>query len=312
MKPHVLQTGPLSPTLDAALATQFNTHPLWQETDPAGFLREHGARFTGIATSAPVGASTELIAALPALRVISCRGVGLDKIDLAAAQARGIAVSGTFGVLTDCVADLAFGLVIDAARRLSAADRFVREGRWLKEKYPMTRRVSGKRLGIVGLGQIGRAIARRADGFDMEVRYHNRSPVADAPYGYEPSLEALADWADFLVVAVAGGASTRHLISREVLQALGPDGFLINVARGSVVDEDALLTALTDRSIAGAGLDVFADEPRVPAALLGLDNVVLLPHMASGTVETRTDMEDLVLANLKAFFDTGEVLTPAF
>ncbi|MDX5363900.1 MAG: 2-hydroxyacid dehydrogenase [Pseudazoarcus pumilus] len=312
MKPHVLQTGPLSPSLDAALKTHFNIHPLWKEADPASFLAGHGVCIEGIASSAPVGASTELIAALPALKVISCRGVGLDKIDLAAAQTRGIAVSGTFGVLTDCVADLAFGLVIDVARRLSAADRFVREGRWLKEKYPMTRRVSGKRLGIVGLGQIGRAIAKRAGGFDMEVRYHNRSAAADAPYGYEPSLEALAGWADFLVVAVAGGASTRHLISREVLQALGPDGFLINVARGSVVDEDALVAALTDRSIAGAGLDVYADEPRVPEALLALDNVVLLPHMASGTIETRTDMEDLVMANLKAFFDTGKVLTPAF
>lgn len=312
MTAHILQTGPLSPKLDAELAAHFHVHPLWREADPAAFLREHGARFTGIATSAPVGASTELIAALPALKVISCRGVGLDRIDLAAAQARGIAVSGTFGVLSDCVADLAFGLVIDVARRLSAADRFVREGRWLKEKYPMTRRVSGKRLGIVGLGQIGRAIAKRAGGFDMEVRYHNRSPVADAPYGYEASLESLARWADFLVVAVAGGAGTRHLISQPVLQALGPNGFLINVARGSVVDEDALVAALTGKTIAGAGLDVFADEPRVPEALLTLDNVVLLPHMASGTVETRTGMEDLVLANLKAFFDTGEVLTPAF
>jgi len=312
MKPRILQNGRLSPTLDAALETAFDLHPLWKEKDPAAFLVAHGASFQGLATSAPVGASTELIAALPALEVISCRGVGLDKVDLSAAKKRGIQVSGTFGVLTDCVADLAFGLVIDVARELSAADRFVRAGRWRQDKYHLTTRVSGKRLGIVGLGQIGRAIAKRSSGFDMQVRYVDQAPATGVAYEYEASLDALARWADFLVVTVSGGAGTRHLISAAVLEALGPEGFLINVSRGTVVDQDALVAALSAGTIAGAGLDVYASEPEVPEALLALDNVVLLPHMASGTAETRTAMEDLVLANLEAYFNTGKVLTPAF
>jgi lactate dehydrogenase-like 2-hydroxyacid dehydrogenase len=162
------------------------------------------------------------------------------------------------------VADTAFGLLMDVARRFSAADRFVRRGDWLRGAYPTTTRVSGKRLGIVGLGRIGRVVARRASGFDMEVRYHNRRPVEGVPYGYEASLAALAEWADFLVVIAAGGAGTRHLIDADVLRALGPQGFLVNVARGSVIDEQALVRALQDKAIAGAGLDVYEDEPRVP------------------------------------------------
>lgn len=311
MKPKILQNGRLSPTLEAELAESFDLHHLWQEPDPHAFLTRHGKEFVGLATSAPMGASAELIDALPNLRVISCRGVGLDKVDLKRAGERGIQVSGTFGVLTNCVADLAFGLVIDVARRLSAADRFVRAGNWLKDKYPLTSAVSGKHLGIVGLGQIGQAIARRACGFDMQIRYNNLAPVDGVDYGYEPSLTDLARWADFLVVTVSGGTGTQHLISNEVLEALGPEGFLINVSRGSVVDEAALIAALTERKIAGAGLDVYMDEPNVPSALMTLDNVVLLPHFASGTVETRKAMEDLVLANLQAFFSEGRLLTPA-
>ena len=312
MNHQILQTGRLSPALDAALAAAYDIVPLWERADPLGWLKAHGQRIVGIVTSAPVGASGELIAALPSLNVISCRGVGLDKIDLAEARRRGVQVSGTFGVLTDCVADLAFGLIIDVARQLSAADRFVRSGRWLKEKFPMSRRVNGKRLGIVGLGQIGRAIARRAAGFDMDIRYTSRVPIDGIDHVFEPSPEALARWADFLVVCAAGGPATKHLISARVLEALGPDGFLINVSRGSVVDETALLAALQSGRIGGAALDVFADEPNVPPALIALDNVVLLPHVASATHETRQAMEDLVLANLKAFFETGKVLTPAF
>lgn len=311
MKPKILQNGRLSPTLEAELAESFDLHHLWQETDPKAFLSQYGEDFVGLATSAPVGASAELIDALPNLKVISCRGVGLDKVDLKRASERGVHVSGTFGVLTNCVADLAFGLVIDVARQLSAADRFVCAGNWLKDKYPLTSDVSGKRLGIVGLGQIGQAIARRASGFDMQVRYTNLAPVPGVDYGYESSLKELAQWADFLVVTVAGGASTQHLISAEVLEALGPNSFLINVSRGSVVDENALIDALAQRKIAGAGLDVYADEPNVPQALMELDNVVLMPHFASGTVETRKAMEDLVLANLQAFFNEGRLLTPA-
>jgi lactate dehydrogenase-like 2-hydroxyacid dehydrogenase len=219
-------------------------------------------------------------------------------------------VSNTPDVLTDCVADLAFGLLIDVARGLSAADRFVRRGDWKRGQFPLATRVSGKRLGVLGLGRIGRAVAKRAAGFDMETRYHNRTPLADLAYGYEASLVDLARWADFLVIAAAGGAATRAMVSREVLAALGKKGYLINIARGSVVDEAALVDALVNRRIAGAALDVFADEPNVPPELFALDNVVLLPHIASATRETRQAMADLVLDNLRSYFRAGKLLTP--
>ncbi|MBP2676093.1 MAG: gyaR [Deltaproteobacteria bacterium] len=312
MKHRILQAGSLSPSFDAALAEAFEVCALWKQDDPAGWLAQHGHAVEGVATSAQIGASTGLVGALPSLKVISSRGIGFDKIDIDLARRRGIQVSGTPGVLTDCVADLAFGLLIDAARRISASDRFVRAGKWKTGKYPLTANVGGKRLGIAGLGEIGRAVAKRAAGFAMEVRYTNRKPVDGVPYGFEPLLEDLARWADFLVMAVPGGASTHHLVSSAVLDALGPGGFLVNISRGTVVDQEALVRALVDGAIAGAGLDVFADEPNVPEALLRLDNVVLTPHVGSGTVETRKAMEDLVLANLEAFFRTGKVLTPAF
>ncbi len=311
MKPRILQAESLSPYFDSALEQAFEVHPLWRQGDPVGYLARNGHAIEGLATSAQVGAPSGLIEALPALKVISSRGIGFDKIDLDLARRRGIQVSGTPGVLTDCVADLAFGLLIDAARRISASDRFVRSGRWTAGSFPLTTHVSGKRLGIAGLGEIGRAVAKRAAGFSMEVRYTNRKPAEGVPFAFEPDLEELARWADFLVVAVPGGPSTRHLVSRVVLEALGPRGFLVNISRGTVVDQEALIRALADGVIAGAGLDVFDGEPDVPGELLRRDNVVLTPHVGSGTVETRKAMEDLVLANLTAFFRTGKVLTPA-
>lgn len=310
MKPRILQNGRLLPAVEASLGEEFDTHPLWRETHPAAFLAKHGGEFGVLATSARSGADARLIGALPALRVISSFGVGFDSIDLTAAKRRGVAVSNTPDVLTDCVADLAFGLLIDAARGLSAGDRYVRRGDWLRAQPPLTTRVSGKKLGILGLGRIGRAIARRASGFGMAVRYHNRRPSTDAPYGYEASLPELARWADFLVIASAGGPGTRHLVSADVLAALGPKGFLINIARGTVVDEAALTDALVNKRLAGAGLDVYENEPNVPAALLSLDTVVLLPHIGSGTHETRQAMGDLMLANLRSFFSEGRLLTP--
>jgi lactate dehydrogenase-like 2-hydroxyacid dehydrogenase len=311
MKPPVLQHGRLMASLERALAERFDLHGLWQEADPKAFLAAHGHRFVALATSARFGADRALIEALPKLAVIASFGVGVDAIDLDAARERGVAVSNTPDVLTGCVADLAFGLLIDVARRLTAADRFVRRGDWRKGQFPLARRVWGGNLGIVGLGRIGEAVARRAGGFDMTVRYHNRRIVENCRYDYEASLPALAAWADFLLVACAGGAATRHLVSREVIDALGPDGFLVNVSRGSVVDEQALVEALQAGRIAGAALDVFEDEPNVPAALLALDSVVLLPHIASATSETRQAMADCTLANLVSWFDTGRLLTPA-
>jgi len=307
MKPRILQYVRLMPYLEQALAQHYEVTLLPAQDDPQAFLREQGSQFTGLVTSAKFGAPAEVLAQMPALRVISSLGVGYDGFDLPLARARGLQIGYTPDVLNECVADTAWGLLIDTARQLSAADRFVRAGRWPTDNYPLTTKVSRKRLGIVGLGRIGRVIARRASGFDMDIRYHNRKPLADVPYVWESQLLELARWCDFLVVISAGGADTRHLISAEVLQALGPKGHLINVSRGSVVDEQALVQALQTGAIAGAGLDVYADEPRVPEALLALDNVVLLPHVASATHETRRAMADCVLANLEGFYRAGQV-----
>ena len=306
-KHRILMNGRLLPALEQQLAQDYELHPLWKEADPDAFLAQHGAEFEGLVTSARVGASAALINALPALKVISSFGVGYETIAIAEAQRRQIQVGYTPEVLNDCVADIAMGLVIDVARGMSASDRYAREKKWLKSPYPLTTRVSGKRLGIVGLGRIGQVIARRASGFDMDIRYHNRKPNPALPYVYEPSLAALASWCDFLVVASAGGAETKHLISRDILQALGPRGFLINISRGSVIDEEALIEALEQNLIAGAGLDVYEDEPNIPERLLALDNAVLLPHLASATHETRQAMADLVMDNLRSFFSTGHV-----
>ena len=309
-KPIVLQNGRLLASLEAALARDFDLLPLWRQADPAAFLSEHGPRVRALATSAAVGADAALIAALPGLELIASFGVGYDRLDAAAVSERRLKASYTPDVLNDCVADTAFALLLDVARGVSAADRFVRRGDWLRARFPLATRASGKRLGIFGLGRIGRAIAQRASGFAMEIRYTNRSPAAGVAWQHEPSLVELARWADFLVVAAAGGAGTRRLVDGRVLDALGPDGFLVNVARGSVVDEAALVRALVDGRIAGAGLDVFEDEPNVPAGLFALDNVVLLPHIASNTHETRQAMADLVLANLRAHFAGRPLITP--
>jgi hydroxypyruvate reductase len=303
----VLQNGPLMPWLEEQLARDYEILPLHKQGDRAGFLAANGSRIEAMVTSARFGADRALISALPNLRAISSFGVGYDALDVACVRERGIPVGYTPDVLNDCVADTAFGLVMDVARRFSAADRFVRRGEWMKSQFPLATQVSHKRLGILGLGRIGRVVAKRASGFDMEVRYHNRRVVNDVAYGYAPTLTGLAQWADFLVVISAGGAATRHLVNAQVLEALGPEGFLVNVSRGSVVDEEALVQALRERTIAGAGLDVYEDEPNVPPALFDLDNVVLLPHIASGTHETRRAMAELVLRNLSTFFATGQV-----
>lgn len=316
-RPRVLNAGRLPRALVTRLADAFSLTTLADQADPQAHLPAHGAEYVGLVTSAAVGAGAALIAALPRLQVVSSFGVGLDKIDVAAAHARGIPVGYTPDVLNGCVADIAFGLMLDVARGICAADRYVRRGDWggngkpAGGNLPLGRKVSGARLGIVGLGRIGQTIARRASGFEMPVRYHSRRPVAGVPWVHERSLPALAAWCDYLVVIAAGGAGTRHLVDAEVLDALGPQGFLINVARGSVIDEAALVRALLDQRIAGAGLDVFEHEPHVPDALLALDNVVLLPHIASATVETRQAMADRVFDNLQAFFRDGSLLSQA-
>lgn len=310
-QPRLLQIGraPL-PALEVELAAQFNVTCLVDQPDPQAFLAAHGAEFTGVVTTAAIGLQGDVIAALPNLKVISSFGVGFDALDIDAAKARGVQVGYTPGVLNDCVADMAFALMLDVSRNIAASDRFVRRGEWPKARYALGSRVSGKRLGIVGMGRIGQSVAERAAGFRMEVGYHNRRPAEGCPLSYFESLTALAQWADYLVLTVAGGAGTRHLVNSDVLNALGQSGYLINVARGSVVDEAALIAALAERRIAGAGLDVFEDEPHVPDALMALDNVVLTPHTASATHETRRAMADLVLENLQTFYATGAVRVP--
>lgn len=310
MRP-LLNLGRLPPTLLARLASRYELVTLAEQTDPEAFVAAQGARFEAVVTSAAIGADAALLARLPNLKVVSSFGVGLDKLDVAALRRRGVAVGYTPDVLNDCVADTAFGLLIDAARGFSAADRFVRRGDWPRGPFPLTRKVSGKRLGLVGLGRIGRTIARRSIGFDMAVHYHARHAVPDVEWTHEPSLIELARWADFLVVITAGGAGTRHLVNAAVLDALGPEGFVINVARGSVIDEAALIAALRERRIAGAGLDVFEHEPQVPAELMAMDQVVLLPHVASGTLETRQAMADRVFDNLESFFASGQLVSAA-
>ncbi|ARP95537.1 2-hydroxyacid dehydrogenase [Bordetella genomosp. 13] len=313
-KPRILQVGSLagSPSANARLADTYDVFELWKHEDRARALAEHAQDITVLVTSANMGANAELIDALPSLKAICSWGVGFETIALDAARERGVQVSNTPDVLTDCVADLAWGLMIAGARRMSLGDRFVREGKWgqVHGSIPLGTRVSGKKLGIIGLGRIGEAIARRGQGFDMEVRYHNRRQRDDVPYGYEASLVELARWSDFLVVATVGGPGTRHLVDQQVIEALGPKGLIVNIARGPVIDEAALVAALQAGKLGGAALDVFEHEPKVPDALKQHDDTVLLPHIGSATYETRLAMENLMLDNVKAYFETGKVITP--
>lgn len=308
---HILQVGPLKPSLAETLRTDYQAYALPNGDQREAFLAEHAAEVTAIVVSGVTRVDPDLMAALPNLKAVVNFGVGYDNIDVEAATARGIGVSNTPDVLDDCVADTAVGLLIDTMRQFSAADRYLRAGRWVAEgNYPLTQHVSGSSVGILGLGRIGGAIATRLSAFGCAISYHNRRQIPDSPYTYVDSLVELARRVRVLVVAAAGGSGTRHLVNREVLDALGADGYLINIARGSVIDQDALVEALTRGRLAGAGLDVFAEEPNVPAALIPLDNVVLLPHVGSGTVETRAAMEALVLANLDKFLQSGELVTP--
>lgn len=311
MRPELILPDKIMPSVEAALERDFAVHRIAGRADIDAVAEAARGRVRAIAVRAAIGVAPELIEALPALELIAIYGVGTDKVDLTHAQAWGVRVTNTPGVLTDDVADMALGLILATLRRLCVGDRFVREGRWArKEALPLATKFSGKRVGIVGPGRIGRAIARRAAAFDAVIAYTGRRAHADLPYRFEPSLVALARDSDILVVAVAGGADTQGLVDREVLDALGPAGVLINVARGSVVDERALVAALREGRLGGAGLDVFESEPHVPEALLDLEQVVLQPHRASATRETRDAMGQLVLDNLAAHFAGRPLLTP--
>ena len=307
----VLMVGPMPAPITQHVDGHYRLHRWWEIKDQVGFLQTQGQTVRAVVTSGRHGASRELIESLPKLEGIFSQGVGYDPIDINTAKSRDVIVTNTPGVLNACVADTALSLILNVSRRFCQADRFVREGRWPNEAFPLTIKPSGKRCGIVGLGNIGLQVAKRAEAFDMNVAYYNRRQRDDVPshYRYYDDLIQLAGASDFLVVVVPGGAETRHLINDAVLNALGPKGYLINVARGSVVDEPALINALQDGRIAGAGLDVFEHEPQVPQALLDMDQVVVYPHLASGTEETRQAMADLVLSNLDGWFQRREVLT---
>jgi lactate dehydrogenase-like 2-hydroxyacid dehydrogenase len=309
----ILAVMAMSPLLEPQLRARFTVHDRLHERDPAAFAAV-APRIRGIAASGESKVGAELMARLPALEVISVMGVGYDGIDVVAAKARGVVVTHTPDVLNDDVADLALALLLATARQIPAADRYVRGGQWLNGPMPLARKLSGARLGLVGIGRIGQAIAHRAEAFGMRVAYTARSARAGLGWRHLPSARELAAESDFLVVITPGGAATRHLIDAEVLAALGgssPErGVLVNVARGSVVDEAALIDALQRGVIAGAGLDVFADEPRVPQALIDLPQVVLTPHVGSATAATRQAMADLAHANLAAHFDHRPCPTP--
>jgi hydroxypyruvate reductase len=308
-RPDILTASRLSPLFTPLLDAAYTVHDRLHETDPAA-LAAVAPRIRAIAASGESKLSAALIARLPALEIVSVMGVGYDGIDVAAAKARGVIVTHTPEVLNDDVADLALGLMLCAARQLPQADRYVRDGRWLAGPMPLARKMSGARLGLVGIGRIGQAIARRALGFGMSVAYTARRARPELPWPYLPDAAALAAQSDFLVVITPGGAATRHLIDARVLAALGPKGILVNVARGSVVDEAALVDALERGALGGAALDVFEDEPNVPARLRALPQVVLTPHIGSATAATRQAMADLAADNLRLHFAGRPVRTP--
>jgi lactate dehydrogenase-like 2-hydroxyacid dehydrogenase len=306
----VLTAAKLSPLLLPQLAARFDLHDRLHQTDPAAFERV-APTVRAIAASGESQVPGDLIARLPALEIISVMGVGYDGVDVAAARSRGVMVTHTPDVLNDEVADTAIGLMLCAARQLPQADRWVREGRWESDgPMPLTRSMSGKRLGLVGMGRIAKAIAQRAQAFGMSIAYTARSAKPELPFRHFADAAALAAESDFLVVITPGGAGTRKLVDARVLQALGPKGILVNVARGSVVDEEALVQALQQGVIGGAALDVFEREPQVPEALRRMPHVVLAPHIGSATAETRQAMADLALDNLVRHFDGQPVRTP--
>jgi len=307
--PDLLLLSPVLPALAADLARLFTVHGPIHADGLTHYLTKYGTRIEAVMTSGPLGVPDAVVAALPRLRIIAINGVGYDRVNLNAARARGIRVTNTPDVLTDDVADLAIGLTIAVMRQLTVADRYVRAGSWTQGNLRLARRMSGKRYGILGLGRIGAAVAARLVPFGGTIGYSARAPK-QVPYQYYPDTLSLARASDVLIVCADASPATRHTVDRAALDALGPAGVLVNIARGALVDEPALVAALVEGRLGGAGLDVFADEPNVPATLLTLDTVVLAPHIASATEETRAAMGQLALDNLVAFFAGSRLPTP--
>jgi len=308
MKPEILQVGPMMPHIESALEAAYTVHRYWKAEDKAALLAAAAPKVKAIATGQ--GCPREVIEALPKLKVISSFGVGYDSVDVAACKQHNVRLTNTPDVLNDAVAEVTLGLMIALCRRIPQADAFVRQGKWLEGGYGLTGELTGARVGILGLGRIGKEIARRCQAFKMRVAYHGRNEQPYEPFEYYPNLVAMAHDVDWLVVIAPGSAETRGIVSRKVLEALGPQGNLVNVARGSLVDEAAMVEMLQSGKLGGAALDVFEDEPRVPEALFELDNVVLAPHQGSATRKTRKAMGDMVVDNLAAFFAGRPLLTP--
>jgi len=298
VKQDILLLNPiLIPTINDKLSETYNVRRYYEQDDKDAYIREFGSAIRGVVTGGHSGIKRSLMEKLPGLKVIAVNGVGIDAVDIEYARSRGIHVTATVGALTDDVADLAIGLLIAVCRGLCTGDRYVRDGQWGISELPLARKFSGMRVGIVGLGRIGRAIATRAAVFGCPIRYTDLHPMADVPYTFVADLKQLASESDALMLAAAADKA-EGIINAAVLDALGKKGILVDVARGRLVNEQDLVQALQTGRIAGAGLDVFVDEPRVPTALLGMHNVVLQPHRASATVETRTAMGEMVLTSL--------------
>jgi len=305
----VLVTGNMNERVPKRVGELFGFERI-EQAEPGALGDEARVRVRGIAAMSVINAA--FIDSLPNLEIIASFGVGYDHVDARHAAARGIVVTNTPDVLTDEVADTAIGLLLNTVRELSLAETWLRAGRWVKDgPYPLTRTtLRGRKVGILGMGRIGQAIARRLEGFSVPIAYHNRRPVADVPYAYFPTLVGLAENVDTLISVAPGGASTDKIVNAAVLKALGPGGVFVNVGRGSTVDQPALIAALRDGTILAAGLDVYAEEPNVPAELIALSNATLLPHVGSASVHTRDAMADLLVDNLVSWFGQGPALTP--
>ncbi len=308
MTHEILQATKMMPKCEELLAERYTVHKLHEAADPAALLAELGPRLRAVATQGKADAA--LIAALPKLEIISSFGVGYDGVDTAAAKARNVRVTNTPNVLNDAVAEITLGLMIALARRIPQADQYVRTGQWLKGNYGLFGELNGKTVGILGLGRIGKEIATRCQAMRMRVVYHGRRRQPDEPYIYYDDLAEMARDVDWLVVIAPGGKGTDGIVSRAVLEALGPQGYFVNMARGSLVDEPALVDLLVNGGLGGAALDVFDKEPQVPEELFALDNVVLSPHQGSATHQTRDKMNALVVANLDAHFAGEPLLSP--
>lgn len=305
----VLLMGPLMGAVMAELDSHYEVHRHWESDDADALVASIADRCTAVVTDGGRGVSAAVLKQLPKVGVVSVFGVGVDAVDLDYCKANGIRVGNTPDVLSDDVADLAVALALATCRKMVPADAYVRAGRWPSEgAMRLVVRMTGKRAGIYGMGSIGKVLAKRLSSFDVDIAYCNRSEMPDSPYRYVPSLVQLASEVDFLFITAAATPSTIGAVNAEVLDALGPEGYVVNVARGTLVDEAALLERLENGRIAGAGLDVFVEEPKVPEGFFALENVVMQPHHASGTYETRTAMGRLTLDNLAAHFDGRDLL----